>query len=74
MLHGQCLERVKARKRGEPLTVGHDRAQLTPIKQTAWKIDVPCLQPRSSGSPVLVAATLSRTASINAERANSKDL
>ena len=74
MLHGQCLEHVKARKQGEPLTVGHDRAQLTPIKQTAWKIDVPCLQPRSSGSPVLVAATLSRTAIVNAERENSKDL
>jgi hypothetical protein len=55
VLRGQCLERVKRRKREEPLTVEHDRAQLTPIEYTAWKFNIPCLQPRSKGSVCLLA-------------------
>ena len=35
MIHSQPLERVEERKRGEPLTVNQDKAQSTPIKQTA---------------------------------------
>jgi hypothetical protein len=36
MIHSQPLERVEERKRGELLTVNYDRAQSTPIKQTAY--------------------------------------
>jgi hypothetical protein len=39
----QCLERVKQREREEPLTMEYNRAQLTPIKHTAWKVNIPCL-------------------------------